>query len=239
MLSSFFFRLLFYFTVAFWGSCFPHLAAEETNSELQGGGGAVPRNWMGLSLNPHVVEFAVDIAGCRVCGVSTLDKKSFPPTPEVSFSSTPLEALYSKHLQAPLGAKPGVGSASAALARRWRRKWFVHFVGSRPRPGSTFSGRWRLCQCMRHQLEVFLSITAEGVALPGAGFRAGVGVRCRGRSWAAVWARTSQRRVDRGAPAARGPCDSGESGPERGFLLRSGPLVHFPRAPGHPPSPSP
>lgn len=65
----------------------------------------MPRNWMGLSLNPHVVEFAVDTAGCRVCGVSTLDKNSFPPTPEVSFSSTPLEALYSKHLQAPLGAR--------------------------------------------------------------------------------------------------------------------------------------
>lgn len=50
MLSSFFFfRLLFYFTVTFLGSCFPHLTAEETNSDLQGSGGAVEiclvRNW--------------------------------------------------------------------------------------------------------------------------------------------------------------------------------------------------
>ena len=52
-----------------------------------------------------MIEFAVDTAGCRVCGVSPLDKKSFPPTPGVSFSSTLLEALYSKHLQAPLGAR--------------------------------------------------------------------------------------------------------------------------------------
>lgn len=64
----------------------------------------MPGNWVCLSLNPHVFEFAVDTAGCRVCGVSTLDKKSFLPTPGVSFSSPPLEALYSKHRQAPLGA---------------------------------------------------------------------------------------------------------------------------------------
>lgn len=65
---------------------------------------------------------------------------------------------------------------------------------------------------MSHQLEVSLSITAEGVALPGAGFRAGVGVRCRGRSWAAVWARKSERRVDRRGPRPAAPVTQGNLG---------------------------
>lgn len=40
-------------------------------------------------------------------------------------------------------------------------------------------------------------------------------------------------------PVARGPCDSGESGPGRGFLLKPGLLSHLQSALGHRLSPSP
>ena len=206
----------------------------------------MPRNWMGLSLNPHVVEFAVDIAGCRVCGVSTLDKKSFPPTPEVSFSSTPLEALYSKHLQAPLG---GITLRSIAQARSLLRQCSP---SSPVAPEGVCSVCWLPPPAWKYSFGKMAAVSVYEAPVGGFSFdncrRCGL---ARGQVQGGSRSAVSGSQLGCGlgqdvptkggqrGPAARGPCDSGESGPERGFLLRSGPLVHFPRAPGHPPSPSP
>lgn len=81
-------------------------------------------------------------------------------------------------------------------------------------------------------MEVSLLITAAGEAMLGVGFRAGAGVRYLG----GVGLRSEPRSPKEGwtaGPAARAPCDSGESGPERGFLLRRGLLFRFTCAPGH------
>ena len=98
---------------------------------------------------------------------------------------------------------------------------------------------------MSGRSEAFLSTTVAGAAEPGAGFQAGAGVRCRGRSWARVWSGKSQvkgaRRGLRPAPRARRPAarvTQGNEGPSRasGFLLRPSPPFHLPSAPGQVPS---
>lgn len=99
--------------------------------------------------------------------------------------------------------------------RQRHRKCSALFISSAPRPGSTFLERWRPCRCMRYRLEASLLTIAAGVSMLRAGFGAGVRVWCWGRGWATAWVGMCEQRAGNGA---RGPCDSGESGPARGFL---------------------
>lgn len=119
--------LLAQFTAAFWGSCYFHLTAEETDSELRGLAQckeAVGCVWtcVYLSPKPHGAELTVETAliwrNCLVSGVPTLDK-SFPGSRSQFF----LRATWGAILQTRLGS-----SSSPQLLRP------IALARSLPRP---------------------------------------------------------------------------------------------------------
>lgn len=81
----------------------------------------------------------------------------------------------------------------------------------RPRPGNTFLGRWRLCQCFRHRSEDFLLIIAAGVFMPRDAIGREWELSAPGRIWGAAWS-PDVRQAWGWCPR---PCDSGNPAPAR------------------------